>query len=110
MPTKLKDLVVKTGEYRDRDGNTKARWMNVGALMQSDDGGMFIMLDRAFNPAGIPNPDNRSNVLVSCFDRREQGGQSSGHQGGSQGVSQGVSEGGSGWPMHDPLEADEIPF
>jgi len=76
---KLYDVAVKTREYQDRQtGQTKGVWKNVGAVMQGDDGNQFIVLDRTFNPAGVPNPDNRDNLLLSCFvpqDQREQGGQ-----------------------------------
>ncbi|MCD6006861.1 hypothetical protein [Halomonas sp. IOP_31] len=76
MPQKLRDLVVKTGTYTV-NGEEKARWQNIGALMKSDDGGEFVILHRWFNPAGIPNPDNRDSLLVSCFkpDQNGQGGQ-----------------------------------
>lgn len=73
MPTKIRDLAVKTGEYRDRDGNTKGRYENVGVMMRGDDGGEFLLIKRTFNPAGVPNPDNRDTVSVSCFkaERRD---------------------------------------
>jgi hypothetical protein len=72
MAKKLYDLAVKTGEYQDRTtGETKGKWQNVGAVMQNDDGGKFIMLERWFNPAGVPNPDNRSNLLLSMFEPRQ---------------------------------------
>lgn len=71
---KVKDLAVKVGEYNDRQtGQAKARWHNVGALMEDDNGGQYIMLDRYFNPAGVPNPDNRGTILLSMFDQREAG-------------------------------------
>lgn len=70
MAQKLYDLAVKTGEYQDGQGNKKGRWQNVGAVMQNSDGGKFIMLERWFNPAGVPNPDNRGNVLLSMFEPR----------------------------------------
>lgn len=72
---KIYDLAVKTGEYTDRDGNNKGRYVNVGAIMQKDDGGKFILLERWFNPAGVPNPDNRSNLLLSMFPVRDGDGQ-----------------------------------
>ena len=76
MPAKkIRELVVKTGSYRDRDGNEKPRWKNVGSLMESEDGGKFILLDTTFNPAGVPNPDNRDNVLISIFEMKDQDGQ-----------------------------------
>lgn len=70
---KIRDLAVKTGEYTDAQGNTKGRYQNVGSLMKTDDGGEFVILNRWFNPAGVPNPDNRDSVLVSCFKPRENG-------------------------------------
>lgn len=81
---KIRDVVVKVGEYTDRNtGETKGRFENVGALMQNDDeaGSFFIMLKRTFNPAGVPKQDDRESILLSCYvpkDQREsqdQGGQ-----------------------------------
>ena len=63
---KLYDLAVKTGTY-EKDGETKNRYENVGSVMEKDDGGRFILLNRTFNPAGVPNPENRSNVILSMF-------------------------------------------
>lgn len=72
MPAKkIRELVVKTGSYRDRDGNEKPRWKNVGSLMESEDGKKFILLDTTFNPAGVPNPDGRDNVLISIFEMKD---------------------------------------
>jgi len=42
--------------------------------MQGDNG-KFIMLDRFFNPAGVPNPDDRANVIVSMFEPKDKAGQ-----------------------------------
>lgn len=73
--SKIYDVVVKTGEYQDRQtGETRAQWKNVGAVMNGENG-PFMMLDRTFNPAGLPNPDNRSNCLLSLFKPKEQGQQ-----------------------------------
>jgi len=74
MATKLYDLAVKTGEYRDSSGATKGRWQNVGAVMKGDDGGQFIMLAAWFNPAGITRKDGSESILVSCFEPRQQDG------------------------------------
>ena len=62
---KMYDLAVKTGEYQ-KDGETKNRYQNIGSIMENDNG-QFMILDRTFNPAGVPNPDNKSSVLVSMF-------------------------------------------
>lgn len=83
---KIRDVVVKVGEYIDRNtGETKGRFENVGALMQNDDGdgSYFIMLKRTFNPAGVPKQDDRESILLSCYipkDHREGGGQDRGER------------------------------
>lgn len=74
--TKLKDLVVKVGSYTDRNsGQEKGRYESIGALMQSDDGSMFVMLKRTFNPAGVPGNADRDSILVSAFDPQPRDGQ-----------------------------------
>lgn len=79
MPTTKKyDLAVKVGEYTDNQGQTKSRYQNVGAMMQKDDGGTFLMLARWFNPAGVPDfsGKNSESILVNMFDPRQSAQQS----------------------------------
>lgn len=99
MTKKIKDLVVKTGTY-EKGGETKGRFMNVGAVMESNDGGKFIILDRTFNPAGVPNPDGRSTLIISMFDvdRDKQAG----------GDHKGFDK--QGDPAGNKVSDDEIPF
>lgn len=66
--TRKYDLAVKTGEYTDREGKTKGRYENIGMIMEKDDGSQFLLLKRTFNPAGVPNPDDKDMVIVSRFD------------------------------------------
>lgn len=73
MSHKTRDLVVKTGEYQDGSGAMKPKWLNVGSIIQRDDGGEFIIFDRHFNPAGLPNPENRSTIIISMFRKDEAG-------------------------------------
>lgn len=68
---KTHDLSVVIGEYTDRDGNTKKRYQNVGALMEGDNG-PFLMLAKWFNPAGVPDSRGGESLLVSCFAPRDQ--------------------------------------
>lgn len=84
MAKKLYDLAVKTGEYQDRSGNKKGRWQNVGAVMQGDDGGKFIMLAKWFNPAGVPDLSGRGgeSILLSMFEPRTDNGQQDAHNAG----------------------------
>lgn len=70
---KIMDITVKTGEYQDpQTGMTKGRYQNVGSLMMGDDGRQFIILDRTFNPAGVPNPQDRPNVILNMFEPNGQ--------------------------------------
>jgi len=102
---------VKVGEYQDRNsGQTKGRFENVGALMESDNNGeisMFIMLKRTFNPAGVPGQDARESLLLSCYvpqDKREGGGERRDDQGQSQGGGYGAGGGpNSGGDMEDTI-------
>lgn len=71
MARKTHDLSVVVGEYKDRDGNVKKRYQNIGALMEGDNG-PFIMLAKWFNPAGIQDSRGGESLLVSCFAPREQ--------------------------------------
>lgn len=72
MPSrKTHDLSVKTGTYRDASGQEKARYKTIGALMQGDRG-PYVVLDRTFNPAGVPVEDGRDQIIVSCFEPRSR--------------------------------------
>lgn len=73
MAKKKYDLSVKVGTY-EKGGETKGKYMNVGAVIEKDDGGTFILLDRTFNPAGCPNPDGKETVLISMFEPKERDG------------------------------------
>lgn len=106
MAKKIRDIAVKTGEYTDNNGQTKGRWQNVGALMKGDDGGEFIILERWFNPAGIPDPQGRGSTLLSCFPLRENGGTGAPANTGGQPQPQPQPQGGNGFDGMD----DDIPF
>jgi hypothetical protein len=73
MTHKTHDACVKTGTY-ESNGETKGRYLNVGALMQGDKG-PFLLMERTFNPAGVLNDDGRSTVLISFFEVDDQRGQ-----------------------------------
>lgn len=54
MTTATHDLVVKNGEYQDRNsGETKARWLTIGTVFTHDDGGLSLKIDCM--PVGIPD-------------------------------------------------------
>jgi len=61
---KIKDAVVVVGEYQNRQGETKKQFRTVGSLLQFDDGGTQLILDKSFNPAGVPGDSCR----ISFYD------------------------------------------
>lgn len=95
--TRMRDLAVKTGEY-EKDGETKSRYENVGSLWKNDDGDTMLSIKRTFNPAGVPNPDNRDSVLVSMFEPRS----------GEKAPAEKKQE--KPKPKAPPIDDDDIPF
>lgn len=67
---KLKDLAVVTGTYQ-KDGETKKRYQNVGALMESENG-QFLLLDPLINLAAVPRQEGRDRVIVSMFEPKDE--------------------------------------
>lgn len=86
MATKVvKELAVAVAQYEDRQtGQTKNRYENIGVLMEStNDRGevnQFLMLNRSFNPAGVPFKPGSDKILISMFDPRPRDGQQAGQQ------------------------------
>ena len=74
---KIYDLSIKVGEYTNQQGEKKARWQNIGSEFQNDDGSTYQLIDRWFNPAGVPDFSGKgsASVLVSKFAPKQQGGQ-----------------------------------
>lgn len=68
---KLFDMAVKVGEYEDQHGRTKGRWKNIGVVMEGKDG-PFALIEKTFNPAGVPTQDGRDTIIVSFFKPKEK--------------------------------------
>ena len=62
-----KRLVVANGNYQDRNGNDKTRWVNIGALHEHD-GKHYITLDAHINLAGLERKEGDTRVFVNMFD------------------------------------------
>lgn len=108
-----KDIVAKTGEYTNREGEKKSEWTKIGVIL-SNDNGEYILLDPSVNLSGVLQKQNMlaveqrregnekakpgKAVMCSVFDRSQQG------QGQSAGAPQ-QSQGGGG--MDD---STDIPF
>jgi len=67
-----KDLAVKTGSYTDKNGQTKGRYENIGKIMQGQDG-LYLLLKKTFNPAGVNTEAGKDMIVVSIFDQKERG-------------------------------------
>lgn len=70
---KVYDLTVKVRDYQDRQGQTKAEWLSIGAVLENDKG-MFAMLKPHVNLAALPRRDG-GDVLVSMFEPRDRDNQ-----------------------------------
>ena len=94
------DVVAVVGEYTNNHGEVKKRYQNVGAILEGNNG-PYMLLDRWFNPAGLPNPDNRSNAILSLFEPNEEGFKK---------AKEAVNQPASGYQGSEDPMADEIPF
>lgn len=68
---KIKDLAVVQREYTTASGETKKQWLSVGAMLEYDDGGTSLLIERHINFAGLPG---EGAVRVSMFDPRPRDG------------------------------------
>ncbi len=65
------DIVATVGTYQ-KNGETKSRFKNVGVMMEKD-GKPFLLLERTFNLAGLPNPHGKDTVLLSLYEPKDKG-------------------------------------
>lgn len=74
MPArKTHDLTIKTGEYTDSTGATRARTRTVGELYQREDGSMFVSLDSliiTMEAQHLVNPGRADRVMLSAYAPR----------------------------------------
>lgn len=71
MAKRVKDLAVVVGTY-ESNGEEKRRYMNCGVVMENDDGGQFLMLNRFVNYSALPRKQGSDAILVSMFDLKER--------------------------------------
>ena len=75
MATKIYDCAVSTGKYKDKNGNEKTRWENIGAIWQDTDNNgnsySYMMMKRTFNPAGLTAREGSDAIRVSFFKPRQ---------------------------------------
>jgi hypothetical protein len=71
MSKKLYDCIVCTGRYTDANGQEKARWQNVGAVIETKNG-LALLLERWFNPAGVVDDKGGDNVLINLMPPKDR--------------------------------------
>lgn len=64
----LKELAVVADVYKDREGNDKKVWKNIGAIHATKDGKQYMTLDPMVNLAAVPRKEGDSRVYVSMFE------------------------------------------
>lgn len=116
---KTQDLAVVVGTYPDSNGDTKKRYEQVGHIWTSDDGDNMVTIKRTFNPAGVPNPDDRDSVALYMFEiRNKNQGQDQDQQqrrdGGNNNRQQRHQDDGGGrqerQQRRPPRSPDDVPF
>lgn len=63
--SKKYDVVAVTGSY-EKNGETKKKYRNVGVMMEGEHG-PYILLERSFNPAGVPSKNGES-IILNLFE------------------------------------------
>lgn len=69
---KVYDLVVTTGQYVDKQGNQKREYETIGTVFQGQKG-MYAIMKKTFNPAGVPS--DRSSFFVNFYEPRDRNAQ-----------------------------------
>ena len=99
----LGDLVVKNGTYKNRDGEEKPKWVQVGRKLEGDYGEV-IVIDPHINFAGLAGAE-KGGVFVSFFPKDGSRGPSQG--GGGQRSKSTPPP--SNYGLDDDID-DDIPF
>lgn len=59
-------LKAISGKYM-KEGVEKNRWVDVGKLMQRDDGSQYVLILKHVNPAGFPSPAGSDSITAVLF-------------------------------------------
>ena len=76
MTRKLYNICASTGKFSDSNGNSKNRYINVGAVFNGQYG-PYIVLNAHFNPAGIQRKEGSSSIILSLFKPKDDSANSS---------------------------------
>jgi hypothetical protein len=77
-----KRLSAKTGEYTDKDNQQKGEYTQLGVILQSNDGGEYMLLDPSVSLAGVLAKQNvlamnqgkpvRDSIMVGIYTDENQ--------------------------------------
>jgi hypothetical protein len=81
MTKKISDIRAKVGEYTNKNGETKGKWIDVGYVLQFDDGGELRCYYQWINLAGIPKKDGYDAVILKEFAVKEKSADAETHKG-----------------------------
>lgn len=74
MAKKLYNLSVANGTYKNKEGQDKNSYVNIGAVFQGDDGvSMYALIEKHINLAGLKSDPNRTSVLVGLYPEDNAG-------------------------------------
>ena len=66
-----KKIMIKHGEFTNRDGEVKNKWVQVGTILENNNG-EYVLLDPTINLAGFDRTDKngevQDNLIASIFE------------------------------------------
>lgn len=71
MTKKIADIKAKVGEYTNREGATKGRWIDVGYVLETGNNGKMRCYYPWINLAGIPKKEGYDTVTLSEFEVKD---------------------------------------
>lgn len=72
MTRKVADIKARVGEYTNKNGEVKGRWVDVGYVLELDNGGKMRCYYPYINLAGLPKKDGHDSVVLSEFDVKDE--------------------------------------
>lgn len=60
--------MIANGTYKNREGEEKTSWEEVGVIMLSQAGKEFVLLDPTVNLAGFEREPGKDRIIASIFE------------------------------------------
>ena len=86
----MKKLLFKTGTYTNQQGETKNNYVELGAILQGDDGSEYAIIEPTVDLAGVLLKQNalaakqgkpaRDSIMCGIFDKQQNQQQAGGFQ------------------------------